>query len=191
MRDARFQSHFGETLQSNLPEYQVEGPWPLVRLIGENLCIIAVNSSRPNPIPWHSNGKVSEKQLAALHAISQDLRIASRVVVIITHFAPLLASGAHDTRLHGLINADAFLATLSSFSKAIILCGHVHKCYHVIDPKSGHTIFCAGSATMEDKESFWLFDVAGDIIKATPGRWSCKKYVLDKNKVVKLSTQNL
>ena len=51
LRDDRFQSHFGETLQSNLPEYQVEGPWPLVRLIGENLCIIAVNSSRPNPIP--------------------------------------------------------------------------------------------------------------------------------------------
>lgn len=184
LRDDRFQSHFGETLESNMPEYQVDGPWPLVRLIDENVCVIAVNSSKPNPIPWHSNGKISEKQLSALQAIAKDPRLVNRLIIVITHFAPLLANGNHDTRRHGLINADAFLTTLSFFPRSIVLCGHVHKCFHVIDSKTDQAIFCAGSATMEGKEGFWLFDLDGDNITATQGRWNIDKFVLNfKNQV--------
>jgi len=189
LRDERFRTYFGDTLQSDLPEYQVDGPWPLVRLIGDDLAVIAVNSSRPNPLPWRSNGMISGKQLETLEALSNDSHLADRMVFIITHYAPLLVNGKHDSRLHGLINAKSFLTVCAQYRQAIILCGHVHRCYHVTVSETGQSIFCAGSATMDKKEGFWVFDLMQDQIKATQGKWDGEKFVLDVDSVITLSTQ--
>jgi 3',5'-cyclic AMP phosphodiesterase CpdA len=110
IREERFRTYFGDTLKSDLPEYQVDGPWPLVKLISDKLAVIAVNSSRPNPLPWRSSGRISEKQLEKLKTLSNDSRLADRLVLIMTHYAPLLADGSHDSRLHGLTNTEPFLA---------------------------------------------------------------------------------
>lgn len=188
LRERHFSSYFENILQSDLPEYQVDGPWPLIRLVGENLAVVGVNSARPNPLPWRSSGRVPEKQLAALKEIAGDARISRRLVCIMTHYAPLLEDGNPDTRLHGLRNGKEFLLTCADFRKAIILCGHVHHCYTLKVPETGQSIFCAGSVTMEGEEGFWFFDVQEDTLCATPGIWNGEGFALDNNATVK---QNL
>lgn len=189
LREERFRTYFGDTLKSDLPEYQIDGPWPQVRLIGDDLGVIAVNSSRPNPLPWRSSGRIPDKQLKTLETLSYDKRLADRLVFIITHYAPLLANGKHDSRLHGLTNTESFLATCAHFRNAVILCGHVHLCYHVIVNATGQSIFCAGSSTMDMNESFWLFDLLQEEMKATKGRWDGHKFILDTDSAVRIPFQ--
>lgn len=186
IREERFSKYFGDTLDSDLPEYQVDGPWPLVKLIGDDFAIIAVNSARPNPLPWRSNGRIPAKQLEALVSLSKDSRLADRLVFIMTHYAPLLSDGRHDSRLHGLINTEPFLAACAEFRQALILCGHVHQCYHVTVHETAQAIFCAGSATMNKKEGFWLFDLYRKEVKATPGRWDGQQFVLNMDSIIAL-----
>jgi len=189
LREERFRTYFGNTLNSDLPEYQVDGPWPLVRLVGDRVAVIALNSSRPNPLPWRSSGRIPEIQLEMLVHLSNDSELKNRLVYVITHYAPLLADGTFDSRLHGLTNAQHFLDSCAQFPQAIILCGHVHQCFHVKVPDTGQSIFCAGSATIEGKEGFWLFDVEHDRMRATQGIWDGEKYRLDRNISVELHSK--
>ena len=178
LREERFRSYFKSTLASDLPEHQVDGPWPLVRLIGDEIAVVAVNSSRPNPLPWRSSGRIPEIQLRELHKLSRDARLAARRVFIMTHYAPLRENGEKDSWRHGLENSDSFLLSCADFEQVIILCGHIHRCYHVTDQTTGQIIFCAGSATQEAREGFWLFETRGREIWATSGRWSGHRYEL-------------
>ncbi len=181
LREGYFSEYFGDTLHSDLPEFQVDGPWPLVRLVGDAIGVIAVNSARPNPMPWRSSGRIPDKQLAALAALLVDKRVAGRFVFIITHYAPLLADAAPDSRLHGLCNGREFLSVCAACGRTAILCGHIHRGYQVKDPETGQSIFCAGSATMEGKEGFWLFDINNDAMHARRGRWNGTGYVLEES----------
>ena len=186
IREERFHAHFKSTLTSDLPEHQVDGPWPLVRLIGEDIAVIAVNSSRPNPLPWRSSGKIPELQLMELDKLAQDRRMTDRRVFVMTHYAPLLENGEKDSWRHGLENSEKFLLSCAEFKQAVILCGHVHRCYHVIDKTTGQAIFCAGSATLTAKEGFWLFDARGREIWATEGLWNGRHYELDEDAAFKI-----
>ncbi|MBC7171849.1 MAG: metallophosphoesterase, partial [Polyangiaceae bacterium] len=47
--DGRFEKHFGDLLGTDLPELASDGVWPQVRLISDDLAIIAINTARPNP----------------------------------------------------------------------------------------------------------------------------------------------
>ena len=188
LREERFRTYFKHTLTSDLPEYQVDGPWPLVKLVGDKVAIIAVNSARPNPQPWRSSGRIPEIQLEILERLSNDARLTNRIVFILTHYAPLLADGTPDSKSHGLTNTQAFLDGCARFSQAIILCGHVHKCYHVKAVETGQSIFCAGSATMRGKEGFWLFDLNRVNIRATRGVWDGENYQLDVNNIENLTS---
>ena len=178
LHDNRFATYFGDTLISDMPQYQVDEPWPLVKFVGDKVAVIAVNSSRPNPQPWRSSGKIPPKQLEVLEQLASDVNINRRFVFIITHYAPLLADGSPDSRLHGLTNAEDFLDSCALFSEAAILCGHVHRCYHVRVPKTGQSIFCAGSATIHNHEGFWLFEVDHEGMRATKGGWQNGRYHL-------------
>ena len=40
-------------------------------------------------------------------------------------------------------------------------------------------LYCAGSATKEGREGFWLFDLAGGELRATPGTYRDGRYVLE------------
>lgn len=179
LREERFHTYFSDTLGSDMPEYQVDGPWPLVRMIGSKLAVIAVNSSRPNPLPWRSSGKISDMQLEALLHLKNDPRLKKRYILIMTHYAPLLEDGNNDSRFHGLSNVRDFLEICTQFPQAIILSGHVHSCYHVKIPDTGQSLFCAGSATMDKKEGFWLFEIENASMQATKGRWNGKEYELN------------
>ncbi len=180
VREGRFRHHFGGLLTNDLPEVAVDGsPWPLVRLVGDDIAVVAVDSARPNPLPWRSSGRVPAPQLDALAAVLADDRVRDRFVFVITHYAPCRADGSPDRRFHRMVNADAFLATCSGLSRGAILCGHIHERFVAQLPGVRPPVYCAGSATKAGHEGFWVFDVDGSSFSATAGRWSDKGYVLD------------
>ena len=175
----RFSEQFCSVLQNDLPEYCRGGHWPLIRLVGENVAVIAVNSSRPNPWPWRSNGIIPQEQLDALSEVLKDDRIKDRYCFVITHYAPRLKNGNNDSKLHGLINADDFLTICRSMQSGAILCGHVHETYAVSIEGLKSTIYCAGSATMEGSEGFWVYELQDKKLKAFKVSWYDGEYHLD------------
>ena len=59
-----------------------------------------------------------------------------------------------------------------------MLFGHVHHRFRLKLPHLDAALFDAGSVTMQDREGFWLFDVHGDGVRATPGHRSDGRYRL-------------
>jgi hypothetical protein len=57
----------------------------------------------------------------------------------------------------------------------------VHHCYRLALPELRATLFGAGSVSMLGREGLWQFDVHGDRVRATRGRWSGGRYVLDES----------
>jgi len=178
VRHGCFERYFGEFLSSDLPEYCVDGPWPLTRLVGDDVAVVAVNSARPNPQPWRSSGLIPDPQLAALSRVLSDARLANRFVFVATHYAPRRPDGTPDTRWHGLVNADALLAVCKPLKSAAILHGHIHHRYQLQVPGSRTRIFGAGSATYAGREGLWLFDVDATQAIARPGSFQGDRYVL-------------
>jgi 3',5'-cyclic AMP phosphodiesterase CpdA len=179
VRQTRFERHFHDTLATDLPEYRVQpSPWPLVRMLGEQAAVVAINSARPNPQPWRSSGRIPAAELAALERLLRDRRLDGRLVFLVTHHAPRLADGGPDRRLHGLRNADDLLRACAGITRGVILCGHVHERYSVRIPEVPAPIFCAGSATHAGREGLWVFDLQSHLVRATPGRWTGDRYAL-------------
>ena len=188
VRERRFVQHFGDTLNTDLPDFLVDGgPWPQVRLLGDETAVVAVNSARPNFLPWRaSTGRIPQSQLKALSRILGDLRVQRRFVFVITHYAPRLANGQPDRRTHGMVNADDFLQTCADLQRGAILCGHVHWRYMVRVEGVKPPVFCAGSATKAGVEGLWMFDVEHGRVRATPGAWATDRYVLDATAAVQI-----
>lgn len=184
VRERRFERHFGTYLHSDLPEHRVDGPWPLVKLY-DGVAVIAVNSARPNPAVWRSSGAIPDAQLAALAALTQDERIRSRFVFVITHYAPRRPDASADHHLHGLENADAFLDACRGLPRCAILHGHIHARFQLELAGFGTRLFGAGSATCAGREGFWLFDIDGAERTATPGHFEHDHYVVDESAAVR------
>lgn len=181
--DGAFERHFGDVLSTDWPEYSVDGLWPQVRLFGEELAVIALNSARPNPQVFRSSGRIPDEQLEALRRVVADERLLGRFVIVATHYAPRLADGSPDRPTHGLENADELLAALRGLSRGAIVHGHVHRCFHVTVPESPLPLFGAGSATQEGREGLWLFEVDSDQARAYQGRFADGRYSLDSEPV--------
>lgn len=171
-----FIDNFGSAMQTDLPEYCTDGIWPFVRLIDENIAVIGVNSAKPNPVPWRSDGHIPTVQLDSLDRIFDDERLSGRFIFVMTHYAPRLKNGEHDTRLHGLINADEFLDKCRLIKSGAILCGHVHEIYRVSVKDLESDIFCAGSATMEGHEGFWVYELDETGLLAKQVYWNQTGY---------------
>lgn len=183
VRERRFERVFGGLLQTDLPEHAADGPFPIVRFVGADLAVVALNSARPNPQLWRSSGRISEPQLVALGRVLADPRVAERQVLVITHYAPRRADGTPDKKLHGLDNADALLEACAAAPRAAILHGHIHRCYHVLGPAGQH-LFGAGSATQAHREGIWVYELDRDGSTATPGAWNGASYALDRQAAV-------
>ena len=164
----RFERHFGDAATTDRGDLLVDGGWPAVRLIGADIAVVSVNSARPNPWPWRSSGRIPQAQLDGLSRVLRDPVIASRFIFIITHYTPKLADGKDDRWNHGLVNAAEFLQVCAPVQRGAILCGHVHRCFRVKVPGVGPEVFCAGSATVNERAGFWVFDIEGD--RVTPRR---------------------
>ncbi|ADV45754.1 metallophosphoesterase family protein [Nitratifractor salsuginis] len=178
IRGDHFHYYFGQYMHTDWPQYAVDGPWPIVRLFSEDIAVVAVNSAKPNPLPWRSDGYIPPAQLEALEKILQDHRIKDRWIFVMTHYAARLANGRPDKPNHGLRNADEFLNVCRLIQKGAILNGHVHRCYRTSLADEGLNIdeYCAGSVTMEGRECFWLFDVNQDSMKVHQGYFDKEAY---------------
>lgn len=186
VREGRFEARFGDFLWSDLPDRAVDGPFPLVRLPGEEVAVVAVNSSRPHRSPWLANGRVADLQIAALRSLLEDPRIRSRFVFVMTHHAPFLAGGVPDHPSHGLENAAELLDACSGMACGALLFGHVHHRYHLRLPGHPTSFFGAGSATLEGREGAWLFDVDGEAVRARGVVWSAGEYRLEEGSTLEL-----
>ena len=178
VRQGSFTRYFGDVLTSDLPEYCVDGHWPQVRLIGDELAVVAVNSAKPN-LPWRSDGAIPDTQLTSLEKLLDDVRLSGRFIIVITHYAVRMPDGKPDTRLHGLANGEDFIAVCSNIKQGALLCGHVHHRYQVAIDGLQADLFCAGSVTMEGRESFWMYELGDGLFHAFPGYWNGEAYEID------------
>lgn len=184
---AAFERHFGDLMKSDRPDLAVDGRYPMVRLFGDDIAVVAVNSARPNSI-LRSSGRIPDAQLDALGPVADTFR--DRFVFVITHYAPRLSNGNPDTAKHGLENAEAFLRATASLARGAILHGHVHHCYQVRVPETHIVLSGAGSTTMHRREGLWVYDVTrtheGFEALGTRGRWLGDRWALDQSTRVSL-----
>jgi 3',5'-cyclic AMP phosphodiesterase CpdA len=171
-----FFDNFGAAMHTDLPEYCTDGIWPFVRLIGDDIAVIAVNSAKPNPVPWRSDGRIPDVQLEALNRILDDVRLSGRFLFVMTHYASRLENGQPDSGLHGLQNADDFLAICKKIFTGVLLCGHIHRCYRTQLDGLAVDLYCAGSVTKEHREGFWLFDIENGVCKVSQGFFDAETY---------------
>lgn len=179
VRTRRFERHFGDLLRTDLPEHAIDGPWPSVRLLGDDLAVVAVRSARPNPEPWRSSGVIVQAELDALARILADARVRARFVVVATHYALRKRDGRRDTPLHGIENVDALESVCRVIERGAIAHGHIHWRYHLRLPGLRAHVLGAGSATDRGREGLWLYEIAPDRARAVPGFWQGDRFALD------------
>ncbi|AKF05963.1 metallophosphoesterase family protein [Sandaracinus amylolyticus] len=187
IRERRFDKYFGEFLRNDLPDLASADGWPLVRLFGDHLAVVAVRSARPNPQVWRSSGMIEPGELAAMQRIVRDPRVRDRFVIVATHYALRRPDGRPDGRNHGLENAEAMLTALAELPRGCVLHGHIHERFRLRLPGVRPTILGAGSATHEGEEGFWMLELDGDGGSATPGWFDGKGYRLDTAETVSIS----
>ncbi len=172
VREKRFERFFGEFLTSDCPDLSVDGPWPLVRLCGDDVAFVCLNSAKPNPIPWKSSGEVNGKQLQQVPVILKDPRLQGRFIFIVTHHGVFRANGEVDFPHHGLANSQGLLESVKSVERGAILHGHIHTCFFHGKKANKHPhIFCAGSTTYSKREGLWLLDVDNEGFGCQRGTW--------------------
>jgi len=161
----RFGRHFGDFLRSDWPEYQSEGAFPYVHLVGDEAAVIGLTSARVPLFPGAAVGWVGRKQLEALEKLVRDPRLKDRFTFVAVHHAPLNPKGRPDTPTHGLADARSLLDIVRG-PKFAVLFGHIHKRYnHPSDGTRPH-LFGAGSSTSKGHEGYWLYEVERGELKA-------------------------
>lgn len=168
-RKKRFESWFGHLLTSDIPELQVEGPWPHVRLVGDDVAVVGLCSARVPPIPGIAAGRVGEAQVAALVKIGAHRKVRGRAIYVVVHHAPLRKDGTIDRRDHGMADAVQLLEACKEASVAAVLCGHIHSRFSLQVP-GGPRIICGGSSTWLGHEGYWLLDSRGGKLVGTQSR---------------------
>jgi 3',5'-cyclic AMP phosphodiesterase CpdA len=164
LRKHRFEAHFGELLTSDLPAHRRVGPWPLVRLLGDGLAVVALHSSLLPFIPGVAYGRLGAEQLDGLRAALVDRAMAGRAVLVVVHHAPLRADLRPDKLSHGLLDAEALLALLPG-PRFAVLHGHIHHRYHHPATSTRPHLFGAGSSTQAGREGYWLIDIDGGTVR--------------------------
>jgi 3',5'-cyclic AMP phosphodiesterase CpdA len=164
VRHRRFQTYFGHLLTSDMPEYQREDAFPFVHLKGEEAAVVGLMSARVMPMPGFAYGHIGAAQLSGLRDLLDDPRMRHRAILVMVHHAPLNARGLPDSRIHGLVDADALLRMLPG-PRFGVLHGHLHERYHHAATTTRPHTFCAGSSTQRGREGYWLIEVADGLIR--------------------------
>lgn len=166
VRDRLFEASFAALLASDLPGYVAEGPFPLVRLLGDDVAVVGLSSARLNAAPGLSYGRIGSLQLEALRALLQAPELVGRAVLVVVHHAPFRADGRPDKPTHGLKDADALLSLLPG-PRFAVLHGHIHHRYHHPATDARPHIFGAGSSTQLGREGYWLLEAGRGGISGT------------------------
>ncbi len=149
----RFERAFAPLLRSDLPGYALPCGYPFVRLVGERLALIGLDSTRVPSALHYFMGQVGLAQLSALDRLLDDPHLRGRKVLLLVHHAPLSARGLADRHSAGLWDTALLLRTVRRRVHGIHF-GHVHQRYwHPATVERG-ALFGAGSATERGGEGF-------------------------------------
>jgi 3',5'-cyclic AMP phosphodiesterase CpdA len=185
LRDRRFERHFGELQHTHLPEYVVDGAYPFVRLVSDELAVVGINSARANPNPFTSAGRIPDVQLAALERVLRDVRLETRFVIVMTHYGILRRNGAPDHAHHGLENASE-LMRICNRPRLMLIHGHIHHRYAHPPGHGRPWLFCSGSATHKGQEGAWVYEFDGPRSRAVPVRFAEGRYTLEPGSTIPL-----
>jgi predicted phosphodiesterase len=164
-RERLFEGTFEQELRSDLPEYCREGPYPVVKLLGDDAALVALSSARVPLCPGIAAGWVGDAQRKALAAILGDSRITQRAVLVSVHHGPFRPSGQRDRITHGLVDGREVLSVAAK-GGALGLChGHIHHRYR-LQASSGIPVFCAGSSTQKGREGYWVYELGGRALRS-------------------------
>ncbi len=158
LADHRFERRFGHLLESDLPAFTREGPYPFVRLLDDQVAVIGLLSARVPLVPGFSFGVIGKRQLEGLELLIQQPELKDRAVLVVVHHAPLTKDGKADKPLHGLVDAKR-LFELVRGERFAVLHGHIHRRYHHPASPTRPHVFGAGSSTQRGNEGYWLIDV--------------------------------
>jgi 3',5'-cyclic AMP phosphodiesterase CpdA len=124
----RFERFFGKWLQSDLPELAVDaggGRFPVVKL-REGVAFVSLSSAVPR-MPLVAAGELGEAQLRALHGVLAHPEVASRTLVLALHHPAVDGGSRLKVHIEGLRDAANLITELQSFSRGLLLHGHLHR----------------------------------------------------------------
>ncbi|GMU61131.1 MAG: hypothetical protein AMXMBFR34_28940 [Myxococcaceae bacterium] len=152
-----FERIFAPWLTSDLPELAVDGPYPFVRLVGDSVALVGLDSTRVSGWSHYFVGRLGQRQLDAARAALAHPRLAGRTVFILSHHGPVGPSGSFDWIHSGLLDAAALLELVKEHP-AVLLHGHSHeRFWHRADHQRPHLIG-AGSSTEKGREGYWVVE---------------------------------
>ncbi|MDR0966730.1 MAG: metallophosphoesterase [Myxococcales bacterium] len=168
VRERRFERCFGALLESDLPRLQGSAGFPFVRLVGERLAVIGLDTTRLAPFPGLAFGRIDPGQRRLLEDILESEAVRNRAVALLLHHAPLSPHGRPDTLTHGLVDAPELLARLAGRPRTSMHFGHIHHRYWLAANETRPHLFDAGAGTMRCAPGFWVIDLddAGNVADA-------------------------
>ena len=166
-RTGTYDRLFGVWEKSDLAE-----PPPIVRLLGDDVALIALRDSRPNAF-HDSSGLVGADQLGRLEKTLADPALEGRRKLLALHYGPRRSSGEPDGRLHGLRDAEALLSIAHEGGIELVLHGHLHNRF-VLPAGDGTPITIAnpGSATHSRYErAYHIIETGAEGIELSARRY--------------------
>ena len=135
-----------------------------VRLLAEVALVIA-DSSFAVSWPVITNGGLDAATLAGVKAALAAPEVRSRCALVITHHAPLLASGRAKRLRPHLAGHGEFLRACVEGGAQAVLCGHVHERYLVPATEEHPLVICCGSSTELGKRGGWELEIANGVLQ--------------------------
>lgn len=153
-----FEEHFVDLLKSDLPQYADAHGYPFVKLIGGEMAVVGLDSTRVPSGVGYVFGRLGDDQLARLDALLADPALAGRSVAVMVHHAPVDERGKRNPFSGGLLDGARLLEVTASRCVGLF-CGHVHGRYRAAATEKAPEVFNAGSATEAGMEGYFVLDV--------------------------------
>lgn len=153
-----FEEHFVDLVRSDLPQYADASGYPFVKLVGNDVAVVGLDSTRVPSGIGYLFGRLGDDQLDRLNAVLGDAKLVGRAIAVMVHHAPVDAQGRRNPFSGGLLDG-ARLLEITAGRCASVFCGHVHGRYRVNAAPQRPEVICGGSATQTGVEGYWVVDI--------------------------------
>jgi len=175
-RERRFARHFGQFVESDLPELACElpvGRFPCVKLRGP-VAVIALSSAVPRPF-FVAGGYMGQAQLEALERILAHPLVRQRIPMLLIHHPPIDTRPRLVQLRDGLVDGPALRSVLDRLARGVVLFGHLHarrRCRLQTPSGALDVIGASGAALVHSDASvragfnLYVIDDHGDLVSA-------------------------
>lgn len=158
VRPRAFEDVFGAALASDLPGLADAQGYPFVKLLGEDVALVGLDSTRVRGWSQYVVGRLGRAQLGALVRALEHPALVSRTVHVLCHHGPLSSDGRREWVESALIDGPRLLEVLAGRS-VVFHHGHSHvRSWHRASASRPH-LFGGGSSTEPGRDGFWVLDV--------------------------------